>query len=995
MSHITTPTTVRRSTATFTNAEEQEGPTTVGSKRPNEADSGMLFGESPSKKGSSSVKYGGKRKPGGGLGTPGSTSSPIRPPDSRRESLSTRLKISRDISSSAPAPTSTSKRKNTTSRGGSKQKPTSSAPVSASTRTKNTQKLKNLKRDRAAASISISSNEEQGRDVSDSELSELTTPPSSPVRLTMDPRRKQPPSSMISAVSISSSSQPSSPQKPINKAQKPSTRKPKALSKTASWAPSTANGKLAEIPETWSLDQLGNHVWVMLGLGLPGGRVLVYQSPGNGEGHQEDEVQWCWWPAKLERSKDTLIFTPYSLSTSKNENLHLPVANASFSNVLSFSNTLEHVRFENLTFLSQASHNNPSISAVQRSPKKKRKLEKSGIEAQFDQALAQALEDEESLNDGVPSLYNALSRGGSFSVSTANGSSPKKGKGKRKEREAVNVKDSVSDDGVPDIINGAGDEDDEEWEAVVDPGADELLDIPGERVLCRAHKNPTTEYWPAQVIAYVPPPERIKKKRKGKIQESKVGRYRVLFLDEGEMEVPRDWFYASHEDEFGKCKLGKFQSEFVDNPNDAGDDEGSYSDYDFEAEFESVSQSSGSTLDPDSFSSLSLSSQFVHVIPVLQAILNNNYPPTRDRNEKFIKGGKSRSVLLMEETAGFRGRMNPKDGDVFAKMVQGWCLGSSKKELESEETTVTGAVDIIEIDDSGGPSPSKPGTDEVEEVSRQANGVQAKVVNTEQEITGDSAMILDVGDTHMDVLDKTPFKENVSPHSTLPMEIDAKPQSENVVVTDIPIDVPEEAETSVHAVSPPQSSYPPSSITTPPVELELDDRPGLAPPLPLLIPMQGTVVSQDDEEESPLTPIAELLISAPPAVFEGNGERPRRKRERQVGCESYEALGGVEKVSYTLTILFPIVIRQILLWRDGSRSRAAPDQLQVLSDEEEWELYRKGEELVRETDWVFDVRRLRENAEKQIQREEGYDVGGKSTSATGRVRRASRKILRE
>ncbi|KAG7092907.1 hypothetical protein E1B28_009212 [Marasmius oreades] len=923
MSNIPIPTTPRprRSTATSTNTEEREGPSTIGSQR-NKEDSVLLFGESPSKKGSSSVKYGGKRKSGGPLGPlvgPGSIPSASKTPDLRRESLSARLGIGRDVSDSISTPTSTSKRKNSVSRG-SKKKPESSAPGSVSTPTPTSQKSKNLKRNHVV-SMSISTDEEQRQDLSGSELSELTTPPSSPVRMTVKQRgEQQPPSTKISFIPISSSSLSGSPKKQsASKTQKSTYQKPKPVSKSASWAPSTANG-MTEVLDTWSLERLGNHVWVMLGLGLPDGRVLVYQSSEDGEGGQEDGLQWCWWPAKLRRSKvadkDTLILTPYSLSTSpKNRDLQLPVANASSSNILSFSNNLEHVRFEKLTFLSRSSHNVEPISAVQRSPKKKRKLEKSGIEARFDQALALALEDEESLNDGVPSLYNALSRGGSFSTTNA----PVSRKGKSRQV----AKDSISDDNA-EVNGGEG-----EWDDVVDSGADELLDIPGERVLCRATKNPATAYWPAQVIDYVPPPSRIRKKTKGKSQESMAGKYRVVFLDELEMEVPRDWFYASHEDGFGRCKLGKFQSEFVDNPNDTADDEDSYSDFDFEAEYDSISQGSGSNTRQPEFASLSLPTQFVHVIPVLQAVLKNKYPPTRDRHEQFMRGGRLRDTLTTEGEAGLRGRMNPKNMDVFAKLVECWCLGSSRREIETEENTDDRAVKVINVDGSEEQSGSRTSPDWSGEVPEaQSNGVQGKSIestsNAEQATTDDIQMVLDVGarsmttitdpapltttpngtDAHMDVLDEVSFKENHSPHSPPPMEIDTKPQSEGIV-TDIQLQGPEEVETSVPIKSPPQSSHPSSSVTTPSVELELDDKPGLAPPLPLFITTQDTTtVSQDSEEQSPLTPIAEPIISAPPTAFEGNGERPRKKRERQTGCESFEALGGVEKVSVSL-LFFP------------------------------------------------------------------------------------------
>ena len=50
----------------------------------------------------------------------------------------------------------------------------------------------------------------------------------------------------------------------------------------------------------------------------------------------------------------------------------------------------------------------------------------------------------------------------------------------------------------------------------------------------------------------------------------------------------------------------------------------------------------------------------------------------------------------------------------------------------------------------------------------------------------------------------------------------------------------------------------------------------------------------------------------------------------------------------------PEAILQILLWRNGYRTSA-----ELLPEEEEKELHEKGEELLQERDWVYDVMRLR------------------------------------
>ncbi|KAK1234375.1 hypothetical protein PQX77_002413 [Marasmius sp. AFHP31] len=964
------PATPRRSTAR--NGESRLAPTQP-------AEPGDIFGESPSKKGSASVKYGGKKRVGGGGA---GNSSPSRPPDSRRGNLSTRLKLTNDTGESDPTSAQTSPRKNGTGKGSRKAaKVPNPPPTSISASMATTPKRRsNLKRSRAEAEM-LKTSDEDDDDGFGSELSDLTTPPSSPPKR----NRQQPPSSKVSIISISTSSPPNSPRKPASKLPqsnaKSVSKKParKSLSKSASWAPTSkaTNGDTT----SWSLDTLGTHVVALLNAGAPSGRVRVYGADGEEE-DEDDGKQWCWWPAKATHKttpEDELVITPYLLP--KTKTLHLRTANANSSNIRPITAN-GHVRFETLTFPSPPLLSTTSVS---KSPRKKRKVDKSpsltGLEEVYGRALAQALDDHQEKDfDGLPPLSIALSRAASFSATNGPSStSVAKGKGKGKRRSTA-LKESISGDELtePEYVKSGDDE--SEWEEVEDSGADIFLDIPGERVLCRAKKSTMTEYWPAQVLGYVPPPARRKKKGKGKNPGAVEGMYRVVFLDDKEMEVPRSWFYSVNQEEFGRCKIGVFESEFVDNPNDDSDGEDSYSDYDFEGELESISQQS-STSDESDFYSLPLPIQFAHTIPVLQGIINNTYPPTRERHEAFIKGGKSRSALNTEDSVGLRGRMNPKDVAFFGKLVQAWSLGTGSGKLK--ETNGLPADQIENTID--GPS-------EITNAS-----FQAPIDNTSMVVdpTGPAeavttAVAADDADTHMDVPDEASFKENISPHPPSTEEPKIVPE---VTMVDIQIDEPDASAiptaSQTRPSSPPTSSYPPSSsgaTPRPSLDLDGDERPGMAPPLPLLTTSSEDIMKppvMEAGEESPLTPIAETQVIAPPAAFEGRSERPRKKREPQRGCESYEILAGIERVTYSSTILLPIVIRQVLLWRAGDR--VAPEQLQLLSDEEEWELHRKGEELVKEIDWVFDVRRLRDAVEKRIKREEGDKGEGE------RAKRARRR----
>ncbi|KAH7929656.1 hypothetical protein BV22DRAFT_115357 [Leucogyrophana mollusca] len=83
---------------------------------------------------------------------------------------------------------------------------------------------------------------------------------------------------------------------------------------------------------------------------------------------------------------------------------------------------------------------------------------------------------------------------------------------------------------------------------------------------------------------------------------------------------------------------------------------------------------------------------------------------------------------------------------------------------------------------------------------------------------------------------------------------------------------------------------------------------------------------------------------------------------RQRGCQEYEALSGVEKLDYCVNVLLPEAVQQILLWRSGDRT-----SVELLSPEEEQTLHDIGVRKGNETDWVFDVLRMREAQARIIQ----------------------------
>ncbi|KAG6873785.1 hypothetical protein C0995_011010 [Termitomyces sp. Mi166 len=108
---------------------------------------------------------------------------------------------------------------------------------------------------------------------------------------------------------------------------------------------------------------------------------------------------------------------------------------------------------------------------------------------------------------------------------------------------------------------------------------------------------------------------------------------------------------------------------------------------------------------------------------------------------------------------------------------------------------------------------------------------------------------------------------------------------------------------------------------------------------------------------------------------------------RQYGCEAFEALSRSEKNDYCLNVLLPETILQILLWRTGERT--SPD---LLGDAEEATLHAKGLELLRASDWVNDVMRLRMAAIGQLGKSKRNGARAKEGeilySVTGRPRRS-------
>ena len=174
------------------------------------------------------------------------------------------------------------------------------------------------------------------------------------------------------------------------------------------------------------------------------------------------------------------------------------------------------------------------------SPRKKLKYDRADAEERWRvavTALVQEREDAEE-SDSLPEVgtleFTSVLTGPSPTKSAKGASSmgDRKGQGGKRKRNGYDEEDDMDLDGLTPTAK--------RWSPVP---ADDTLQIPGELILA-AEKAGETEFWPARILAYLPPkPPR------------KQGKYRVEFLDTTTKDIPRHWFYSSNDEEFGTCKV--------------------------------------------------------------------------------------------------------------------------------------------------------------------------------------------------------------------------------------------------------------------------------------------------------------------------------------------------------------------------------------------------------------------------------------------------------
>ncbi|KAJ6531586.1 hypothetical protein DFH09DRAFT_1326350 [Mycena vulgaris] len=381
-----------------------------------------------------------------------------------------------------------------------------------------------------------------------------------------------------------------------------------------------------ELPDTDS-----KYMWVLLDFD---GQVFGLED-------EDDAVERIWWPSVVVSSENSTFRVQLfgTIGSSNSDNI-VEVATPHDGNLLPLAPSRDaEIRFINPCYVtSQGKHTE--------SPKKRQKLDRSGIETQWRDALSRFIYDIQ--ENEFPSLVFLNSRKAS-------------GKGKAKVKATPRAEDEFPDP---------------RWSP---PPPDESLLIPGELILAR-EKRARKEHWPARILAYIPPANAATQPY-----------YHVQWIDNTENSIERDMFFTYEDEEFGTCFLGKYDSVFKDVANDDANAP--------DARNTPDSRLSPDPLDPPptghAFADLGVQQQFVHAKPVLQAILRDEYPPARDAHKLFIGGGRGRNEVVKE--AGQRGLMDPRDVDKFQECLLEWVMRKTDKGARVEDTKEPGVAVEEEI----------------------------------------------------------------------------------------------------------------------------------------------------------------------------------------------------------------------------------------------------------------------------------------------------------
>ena len=131
--------------------------------------------------------------------------------------------------------------------------------------------------------------------------------------------------------------------------------------------------------------------------------------------------------------------------------------------------------------------------------------------------------------------------------------------------------------------------------------------------------------------------------------------------------------------------MGQFESSYDETANDSETEE---------SQSESRAPSPIPSTSPPSredFCELDVRAQFVYTKPILIAILNEQYPPAKERHDNFLKGGLARKSAV--DGAAFRGEMDPRSVSELQKWLCYWCLrDNSSVSHRKEDIAVNDSV---------------------------------------------------------------------------------------------------------------------------------------------------------------------------------------------------------------------------------------------------------------------------------------------------------------
>jgi hypothetical protein len=183
---------------------------------------------------------------------------------------------------------------------------------------------------------------------------------------------------------------------------------------------------------------------------------------------------------------------------------------------------------------------------------------------------------------------------------------------------------------------------------------------------------------------------------------------------------------------------------------------------------------------------------------------------------------------------------------------------------------------------------------------------------------------------------------------------DGEPPLAGEISNNIVMDHPRLQDDSMGSLSPLSPTEVSSSPPEPPSSSFRSD-------LPVSSPLTTESSMSDASATSEMLQKADVALSKLPQNDTTLDENRYKPPPRLRGCDAFEALSPIEKIQYCTNVLHPEAILQLLLWRAGERT-----SIEVLGADEEKLLHERGEALMAETDWVFDVMRLRSSKVRNL-----------------------------